>query len=152
MIYSESKKFVPLVGTRFTAEEVRARQPDTGSHQDPDEMSDDEPASKAAGDSALRSTAKPKPAPKVDVSTRTVTLKSGSAASSSQRVDNADVADLPDKPKATSSSAKPLPKATKMVRSYFMDDHIPEYEYTIVVNADHEEVPGILFNGTAYEL
>ena len=144
LIYSESKKFVPLVGTRFTAEEVRARQPDTGSHQDPDEMSDDEPALKAARDSApLRSTAKTKPAPQVDVSIRTVTLKSGSAASSSQRVDNADVADLPDKPKATSSSAKPLPKATKMVRSYFMDDHIPEYEYTMVVNTDHEDWHGL---------
>ena len=116
-------------------------------------MSDDEPALKAARDSApLRSTAKTKPAPQVDVSIRTVTLKSGSAASSFQGVDNADVTDLPEKLRATSSSAKPLPKATKMVRSYFMDDHIPEYEYTIVVNADHEEVPGILFNGTAYEL
>ena len=33
-----------------------------------------------------------------------------------------------------------------------MDHHLPEYEYTLVVNADGLEVPAINFNGTCYEL
>ena len=94
---------MPLLGTKSTAEEVRLRQPDTENHQDPDEMSDEEP-SPAAGDGALlQSSPKTKATPKVDVSTRTVTLKSSGSAGP----DNADVTDLPDKPRANSSSAKP---------------------------------------------
>ena len=33
-----------------------------------------------------------------------------------------------------------------------MDDHLPEYEYTLVVNADGQEVPAINFDGACYEL
>ena len=33
-----------------------------------------------------------------------------------------------------------------------MEDHLPEYQYTMVTNSEGNEVPGILFNGTAYEL
>ena len=33
-----------------------------------------------------------------------------------------------------------------------MEEHLPEYQYTMVTNANGLEVPGILFNGTAYEL
>ena len=47
---------------------------------------------------------------------------------------------------------KALPKPNRSVRAYYMDDHIPEYEYTMVINSNHQEVPGILFNGVAYEL
>ena len=33
-----------------------------------------------------------------------------------------------------------------------MEDHLPEYEYTLMVNANAEEVPAINFNGACYEL
>ena len=33
-----------------------------------------------------------------------------------------------------------------------MENHLPEYEYTMVVHDDGEEVPGILFDGACYEL
>ena len=33
-----------------------------------------------------------------------------------------------------------------------MEEHLPEYQYTMVTNSEGNEVPGILFNGTAYEL
>ena len=165
MIFGESKRFVPLVGTKFTSEDVRLRQPDTENHQDPDEMSeddDDEPTTAAGDGKLLQSSPKAKASPPVEVSTRTVTLKSASAqasgsassasASAADAVANADVTDLPETSKATSRLAKALPKPTKYVRSYFMEDHLPEYEYTMVINADHQEVPGILFRGVAYEL
>ena len=33
-----------------------------------------------------------------------------------------------------------------------MEDHLPEYEHTLMVNANAEEVPAINFNGACYEL
>lgn len=38
------------------------------------------------------------------------------------------------------------------MKSYLMEDHMPEYEYTMVTNDTGEEVPGILFNRAYYEL
>ena len=152
LIFGESKRFVPLVGTKFTQEDVRLRQPDSENFQDPDEMSEDEDTTAAGDGKLLQSSPKKKASPRdVDVTTRTVTLKSAPS-SGSAGPSAADVTDTPTAPRATSSSAKPLPKATKNVRSYYMDDHLPEYEYTMVINAEHKEVPGILFQGVAYEL
>ena len=135
LIFGESTRFVPLVGTKFTMEDVRLRQPDSENFQDPDEMSEEEEDPTAAGDGKLlQSSPKKKAGPRdVDVSTRTVTLKSAPS-SGSAGPSAADVSDTPSAPKATSSSAKPLPKATKYVRANFMDDHLPEYEYTMVIN------------------
>ena len=33
-----------------------------------------------------------------------------------------------------------------------MEDHLPEYEHILMVNASAEEVPAINFNGACYEL
>ena len=38
------------------------------------------------------------------------------------------------------------------VKSYWMEEHLPEYQYTMVTNSEGNEVPGILFSGVAYEL
>ena len=135
LIFGESRKFVPLVGSKFTQEEVRLRQPDTENYQDPDEMSEDEDPTAAGDGKLLKSSPKKKASPRdVDVSTRTVTLKSAPA-SGSAGPNVADVTDTPAAPGATSSSAKTLPKATKYVRAYHMEDHLPEYEYTLVINS-----------------
>ena len=42
--------------------------------------------------------------------------------------------------------------ATGYVKAHLMEEHLPEYQYTMVTNSEGNEVPGILFNGTAYEL
>ena len=38
------------------------------------------------------------------------------------------------------------------VKAYWMEDHLPEYQYTMVTNSEGNEVSGILLNGTASEL
>ena len=111
MIFGESKRFVPLVGTKFTADDIRLRQPDTENHQDPDEMFDDEPTAAAGDGKLLQRSPKAKASPPaVDVSTRSVTLKpasaqaagasSGSAGPSSADAPGvADVTDTPNQPR-----------------------------------------------------
>ena len=59
---------------------------------------------------------------------------------------------------ATSSQYRPQATArleehaSGHVKAYWMEEHLPEYQYTMVTNADGDDVPGILFDGTAYEL
>ena len=59
---------------------------------------------------------------------------------------------------ATSSQYRPQAtarlegQASGHVKAYWMEEHLPEYQYTMVTNADGDDVPGILFEGTAYEL
>ena len=57
---------------------------------------------------------------------------------------------------AAASTSDQLPSqaslATGRRRAYYMDDRTPEYEYTLVVNADGQEVPAINFDGARYEL
>jgi len=59
---------------------------------------------------------------------------------------------------ASSSQYRPWATArleesvTGYVKAHWMEEHFPEYQYTMVTNSDGNEVPGILFNGTAYEL
>ena len=64
LIFGESKKFVPLVGSKFTQEEVRLRQPDTENYQDPDEMSEDEDPTAAGDGKLLKSSPKKKASPR----------------------------------------------------------------------------------------
>ena len=59
---------------------------------------------------------------------------------------------------ASSSQYRPQATArleesvTGYVKAHWMEEHLPEYQYTMVTNSNGNEVPGILFNGTAYEL
>ena len=46
-------------------------------------------------------------------------------------------------------------KGDSSVHNYFMifmENHLPENEYTMATNTDGKAVPRILFNGTCYEL
>ena len=151
LIFGTSRKTIPAVGTAFTPEEVRDRQPDTENFQDPDEYEqewNENQAEIAARKGLLKSSPKAKA---TDVTTGGVTLKSSAAAASSTAVDMADVTDLPEKQQATASSATQA-KVTKYVRPFHLEDHLPEYEYTVVTNANGEDVPGIIFRDVAYEL
>ena len=80
IVFGENQKFVPLVGTRFTQEDVRARQPDTEESHDPNDLDPAMfPAAPAAPPPATREGFAPKvkpPPPGLKIATPTVTLQS----------------------------------------------------------------------------
>ena len=104
------------------------------------------PPKPASGDGA------PEPASvaALTVTTANIELKSKAKAAPS----------APSAPSGPSSSAyRPQMPASSQrehvegyVKAVGMEDHLPEYQYTMVTNSDGHDVPGILFNGVAYEL
>ena len=58
----------------------------------------------------------------------------------------AKAAPVPPEAMTAAAKAKAAPHRQGCKRAYFMDDHLPEYEYTLV------EVPAINFNGACYEI
>ena len=110
----------------------------------------DDPPKPAAGDGepATSGTAS------ITVQTAEVLLKSRpkavpASASAAAPADDTGATSSQYRPQAT---ARLEEHASGYVKAYWMEEHLPEYQYTMVTNADGDDVPGILFDGTAYEL
>ena len=155
LLFGESRRHIVPTGRSFTKEDVEAQQPDTEDYIDTKTMpsgmfaeppSDDPP--KAAGDGEPTAPSRAT----ILVQTAEVMLKSRPKAAPAPADEPAD-----DKG-ATSSQYRPQAtarlegQASGHVKAYWMEEHLPEYQYTMVTNADGDDVPGILFEGTAYEL
>ena len=152
-LFGKSRRHITPIGKSFTAEEVADEQPDTEDYIDVKNMPkglfaappSEPPPKPAAGDSAPDA---PSPAT-VTVTTAQVVLKSLPKAHQAVPAAASGAISFPYQPQATAR----LDQATVgTVKAYWMEEHLPEYQYTMVTNADGEEVPGILFDGTAYEL
>ena len=158
LLFGESRRHIIPTGKSFTKEDVEAQQPDTEDYLDVKTMAPgtfaepprDEPPKSAAGDSAPATSSHAS----IMVQTAKVLLKSAPKAVSAPAS-----ADAPaDDTEASSSQYRPRATArleeavTGYVKAHWMEEHLPEYQYTMVTNSDGNEVPGILFNGTAYEL
>ena len=154
LLFGESRRHIIPVGKSFTVEDVQAQQPDTEDYLDVKNLApgmfatppQEAPPKSAAGDSAPAASG----SVSVTVETAEVTLKSKPKAAS---------AAAPAATGATSSQYQPQATArfledhaTGYVKAHWMEDHLPEYQCTMVTNPQGDEVPGILFNGTAYEL
>ena len=153
LLLGESRRHIIPTGKSFAKEDVEAQQPDTEDYIDVKTMApgtfaeppQEDPPKPAAGDSAPSASG----SVSVTVETAEVTLKSKPKAVS---------AAAPAATGASSSQYRPQVTArleesvTGYVKAHWMEEHLPEYQYTMVTNADGNEVPGILFNGTAYEL
>ena len=155
LLFGESRRHIVPTGRSFTKEDVEAQQPDTEDYIDTKTMpsgmfaeppSDDPP--KAAGDGEPTAPSRAT----ILVQTAEVMLKSRPKAAP------APVDEPADDRGATSSQYRPQAtarlegQASGHVKAYWMEEHLPEYQYTMVTNADGDDVPGILFEGTAYEL
>ena len=155
LIFGESKRFVPLVGSKFTQEEcVRLRQPDSENFQDPDEMSEDEDPTAAGDGKLLQSSPKKKASPRdVDVSTRTVTLEVRASLWLSRTILLQMCRTLQvrrGQPRALQSLCQ-RPPSTSGPTTWMII--LPEYEYTMVINAEHRRSPRNSFpRCVAYEL
>eukprot|EP00435_Cladocopium_sp_Y103_P002188 s2174_g1.t1 len=121
-IYGKSRKLVPPTGKPFTQDDVRAEQPDTDDYHDP----------KNLDESMFPKTASAAQPPKKASGDEVQWPQSSSAFRAAAR-----------------SSYVPM---TRIVRAYYMEDHIQEYSYTTVINDRAEEVPAVLINDVAYEL
>ena len=154
LLFGESRRHIIPTGKSFTMEDVEAQQPDTEDYLDVRSLApgmfaappQEAPPKSAAGDSAPAASGPVS----VTVETAEVTLKSKPKAAS---------AAAPAATGATSSQYQPQATArfledhaTGFVKAHWMEDHLPEYQYTMVTNSQGDEVPGILFNGTGYEL
>jgi hypothetical protein len=157
LLFGESRRHIIPVGKSFTVEDVQARQPDTEDFLDVKNLDPgmfaspptEDPPKPAAGDGAPGAST----SVSITVKTPEVVLKSKPKAASETASASAAVAG------ASSSAYRPQLPASSVgeyvqghVKSYWMEDHLPEYQYTMVTNSDGNEVHGILFNGTAYEL
>ena len=157
LLFGESRRHIIQVGKSFTVEDVKAQQPDTQDFLDVKNLAPgmfatppkDDPPKPAAGDSAPEASAPVS----ITVQTPEVLLKSKPKAAPEPASASAAVAG------ASSSAYRPQLPASPVeehvqgyVKSYWMEDHLPAYQYTMVTNSEGNEVPGILFNGTAYEL
>ena len=161
VVFGDNWKLSPLVGRRFTQEDVRAQQPDTEDYQDPDDLDPTvfPAAPKAASSAAVREDVPPKvkpPPPGLVVQTPTVKLSSAPPMKMPAVAKVHEAAKAAASSIASGSTPSQVPSQASLnqgqKRSYFMDDHLPEYEYTLAVNANGDEVPAINFNGTVYEL
>ena len=166
-VFGDNWRLSPLVGKPFTQEEVRDQQPYTEEYHDPEDL---DPAMfpaapTSAPQQATREGELPRvkpPPPGLVIRMPTVKLQSVPAkaapvppeAVTAAAKAKAAAEEIREEPAASTSSQ--LPSRASLTpgrrRAYFMDDHLPEYEYTLVVNADGLEVPAINFNGTCYEL
>jgi hypothetical protein len=156
LIFGESRRHITPTGRSFTREDVEAQQPDTEDYIDVKTMPHgtfaeppkDDPPKTAAGDGEPATSSRAT----IMVQTAEVLLKSRPKAAPIP------VAESADDTKATSSQYQPQATArleehaSGHVKAYWMEEHLPEYQYTMVTNADGDDVPGILFEGTAYEL
>ena len=158
LLFGESRRHIIQTGKSFTKEDVEAQQPDTEDYIDVKTMAPgtfaepprDDPPKPAAGDGepATSGTAS------ITVRTAEVLLKSRpkavpASASASTPADDTGATSSQYRPQAT---ARLEEHASGYVKAHWMEEHLSEYQYTMVTNADGDEVPGILFNGTAYEL
>ena len=151
LVFGQSRRHIIPKGTSFTVEDVQTRQPDTDDFLDVKNLDPkmfatppaDAPPKPATGDG------EPKAASSVSITVETpeVLLKSKAKPAP------------PASAGASSSAYRPQLPASSVggnvegyVKSYWMEDHLPEYQYTMVTNSEGNEVPGILVNGTAYEL
>ena len=140
-------------GKSFTKEDVEAQQPDTEDYIDVKTMAPgtfaepphEDPPKPAAGDSAPSASG----SVSVTVETAEVTLKSKPKAVSAAAPAATGSSSSQYRPQAT---ARLEEHATGYVKAYWMEEHLSEYQCAMVTNSDGNEVPGILFNGTAYEL
>ena len=153
VLFGKSRRHITPIGRSFTAEEVAAEQPDTDDFIDIKNMPQgtfaappsEPPPKPAAGDSAPDASS---PAT-VTVTTAQVVLKSMPKAHQAAPAAASGAISFPYQPQAT---ARLDHADAGTVKAYWMEEHLPEYQYTMVTNSDGEEVPGILFEGTAYEL
>ena len=153
VLFGKSRRHITPIGRSFTAEEVAAEQPDTDDFIDVKNMPQgtfaappsEPPPKPAAGDSAPDASS---PAT-VTVTTAQVVLKSMPKAHQAAPAAASGAISFPYQPQAT---ARLDHADVGTVKAYWMEEHLPEYQYTMVTNSDGEEVPGILFEGTAYEL
>ena len=153
LLVGESRRHIIPTGKSFTKEDVEAQQPDTEDYIDVKTMAPgtfaepphDDPPKPAAGDSAPSASG----SVSVTVETAEVTLKSKPKAVSAAAPAATGSSSCQYRPQAT---ARLEEHATGHVKAYWMEEHLSEYQYTMVTNSDGNEVPGILFNGTAYEL
>eukprot|EP00435_Cladocopium_sp_Y103_P022331 s977_g5.t1 len=144
-------------------EEVRRQQPATTEFHDPKNLDPKMfPAAPAAPASSATGSGVPEPppppAPKaaepatISVTTERVHLTANpsatGAASSSKPEQPVREAQQP----ASSPRSMPPDVPKRLVRSYYMEDHVQEYSYTMVVNDQAKEVPAVLVNGVPYEL
>ena len=158
LLFGESRRHITPTGRSFTKEDVEAQQPDTEDYIDVKTLAPgtfaepplDDPPKPAAGDGepATSGTAS------ITVQTAEVLLKSRpkavpASASAAAPADDTGATSSQYRPQAT---ARLEEHASGHVRAYWMEEHLPEYQYTMVTNADGDDVPGILFDGTAYEL
>ena len=132
VLFGRSRRHITPIGKSFTAEEVAAEQPDTedfidvktmpqGTFATPPSVAPPKPA---AGDSAPDA---PSPAT-VTVTTAQVVLKSLPKAHQAAPAAASGAISSPYQPQATAR----LDNATVgTVKAYWMEEHLPEYQYTI---------------------
>jgi hypothetical protein len=150
LVFGESRRHIIPKGKSFTVEDVIARQPDTEDFLDVKTIDPkmfasppaDLPPKPAAGDG------EPKDASSVSITVETpeVVLKSKAKTAPA----SAAVAGV------SSSAYRPQLPASSVgrnveghVKAYWMEDHLPEYQYTMVTNSEGNELPSILFNSVA---
>mgnify|MGYP000017107312 CR=1 FL=1 len=135
------------VGVAFTAEEVALRQPDTEDLQDVKNLDPTMIPSQPAGPPPNLATGDVAPPdarraePTVTVTTQNIQLKSKAPPALPSASSGSDW------PQATARPAQEHER--NFVRAYFMEEHLPEYEYTMVTNSESE---GNEVNGVGYEL
>ena len=152
-LFGKSRRHITPIGKSFTAEEVAAEQPDTEDFIDVKTMPHGtfavppsvDPPKPAAGDSAPDA---PSPAT-VTVTTAQVVLKSLPKAHQAAPAAASSAIPSPYQPQATARLDDAM---VGNVKAYWMEENLPEYQYTMVTNSEGNEVPGILIDGTAYEL
>ena len=130
-----------------SAEEVALRQPDTEDLQDVKNLDPTMIPSQPAGPPPNLATGDVAPPdarraePTVTVTTQNIQLKSKAPPALPSASSGSDW------PQATARPAQEHER--NFVRAYFMEEHLPEYEYTMVTNSESE---GNEVNGVGYEL
>ena len=137
LLFGESRRHIIPVGKTFTVEDVQAQQPDTEDFLDAKNLAPgmfatppkDDPPKPAAGDSAPEASAPVS----ITVQTPEVLLKSKPKAAPEPASASAAVAGASSSAYWPQLPASPVEEHVQgYVKSYWMEDHLPEYQYTMV--------------------
>ena len=151
LVFGHSRRHILPTGPAFTVEEVQARQPDTDDFLDVKNLDPkmfatppaDAPPKPATGDGEPNAAA----SVSITVETPDIVLKSKAKAAPPGFAGPSSMSYRPQMPASSVGE-----NVEGYVKSYWMEDHLPEYQYTMVTNSEGNEMLGILFNGVAYEL
>ena len=146
LLFGESRRHIIPIGKSFTVEDVKAQQPDTEDFLDVKNLAPgtfaepprDEPPKSAAGDSAPAASGPVS----IMVQTAEVLLKSRPKAvpAPAPAPAPADVTGASSSQYRPQATARLEEHATGYVKAHWMEEHLPEYQYTMVTNSEGNEV------------